>query len=131
MSKEALEKKVKKQSKTIRELRSVISQFDNKLEAYKKKLNREMTRHRGMIDLHTKKLTTEWQVLEKNGKWGDYTGVFYIGREDERKIVIEKAKRHYNKFFVDSNWHKDKTLRLVLNTPERGKQEIEIRETPK
>ena len=64
-------------------------------------------------------------MLEKNGKWGGYTGVFYVGSEDEKKIITTKAMKHYVEYFQDVSFYKNRTLGLFVTNPE-GKKLIKI-----
>ena len=71
----------------------------------------------------------EIRVVEEDGKWGDYTGVFYSKDEDEEKIVLEKAREHFKTYFKDSNHHRNKKLGIFLYSPRSGKKLIEEIET--
>lgn len=113
--------KIQKLTKKITSLEKNINSHENKIEM----LNRYITKVKTNLKLHINRQTAEIQVVEKDGSWGDYTGVFYLDIEDEKEVVLAKAKRHYEKYFKNGDWYEHKTLGLFINTP-TGKKLIEV-----
>ena len=101
------EEKIKAIDFTIIDLKAHIKKVEEKLKFF---INKQ---------------TAEIRVLEKNGKWGGYTGVFYVGSEDEKKIITTKAMKHYVEYFQDVSFYKNRTLGLFVTNPE-GKKLIKI-----
>ncbi len=108
-------------SKRVTQLEKDIYKYEDKILELTKKISKVKTNLREHID----RQTAEIRVVEDDGEWGDYTGVFYVDPEDEKKIVLDKAYKHYKNHFEHGVWYKKKTLGLFLNTV-RGKVLIEI-----
>ena len=76
------------------------------------------------------KHTSEIRVLEQDGTWGGYTGIFYTNKKDNAAIVEKKAMDHYETYFEDRKFYSEKTLALfVLN--DKGKKIVKILQDPK
>jgi len=88
-----------------------------------------ISRMKSNFDAHVNRQFTEIRVIEKDGKWGDYSGTFYLDENDEKEIVLEKAKKHFDKHFKNGIHHKGKKLGLFLFSPRSGKQLIEEMKT--
>ena len=58
------------------------------------------------------------------GDWEDYTGVFYLDVKDEKGVIIKKAQKHYESYFQDGVYHRNKTLGIFINNS-TGKHLIE------
>ena len=71
-------------------------------------------RMRSILDAHINRKFTEIRVMEKDGKWGDYSGIFYVNDEDEESMVLKKAKNHFEKYFENGSHHSNKKLGLFL-----------------
>ena len=106
--------KDKKTKKTKKSLSKEISTMKKDLISMRKKLN-----------VYINRQFSEIRVKEKDGKWGDYTGVFYLSPGEEKKALIKKAKTHVNTFFKNSVWHRNKHLGLFITNKKREKQLIE------
>tara|TARA_R100000781_G_C4056204_1_gene119462 strand:+ start:205 stop:681 length:477 start_codon:yes stop_codon:yes gene_type:complete len=75
------------------------------------------------------KHTSEIRVLEKDGSWGGYTGVFYTTKSDISKVVEDKAMKHYDTYFEGREFYSRKTLALfILN--DKGKKLVKILQDP-
>ena len=92
-------------------------------------MKRHISRMRSNLDAHINRQFTEIRVIEENGKWGDYSGTFYLDSDDEKKMVLDKAKKHFETYFKDGVYHRNKKLGLFLSSPRAGKQLIEEIET--
>ena len=88
-------------------------------------MKRHISRMRSNLDAHINRQFTEIRVIEENGKWGDYSGTFYLDSDDEKKMVLDKAKKHFETYFKDGVYHRNKKLGLFLSSPRAGKQLIE------
>ena len=111
---EGLEYKVKCMEHTILKMEETINEF--------KKI---VSRTKSNVDAHINRQFTEIKVMEKDDKWGDYSGTFYIRSDDEREMVLEKAKAHFDRYFKDGIHHKNKKLGLFLFSPRSGNQLVE------
>ena len=102
--------------------------LDNKLKRNEIIIN-NLKKHIDRIEFKLRSLinkqTSEIRVLEKNGKWSGYTGVFNIIEEDKEKMIINKALEHYEKYFKDVDFYENRTLGLFVTSPE-GKELIEV-----
>ena len=126
-----IEKELMDAKDTIKFLKKQYRQIDSQFEKLKQSTTKELKRQKGIIDAHVNKQFAEWRVKEADGTWGDYTGMFYCDGESEKETVLKKARQHYDKYFVDSQWHKNKHLALFLTTQRGGKRIIEKRHTSK
>ena len=88
-------------------------------------IKKHISRMRTNLDAHINRQFAEIRVVEKDGEWGDYSGLFYVDDKDEKEITIEKAKAHFKAYFEDGMHHKNKRLGLFLYTPRSGKHLIE------
>ena len=88
-------------------------------------MEKNIRRMRNVIDAHINRQYTEIRVVEKDGEWGDYSGIFYVSDEDERKVIIAKAKDHFQRYFKDGLHHRGKKLGLFLFSPRSGKRLLE------
>ena len=75
------------------------------------------------------KHSSEIRVLEKDGSWGGYTGIFYCDREDHRDTVESKAMNHYHTYFEDRDFYASKTLALFILS-DKGKKLVRILQDP-
>ena len=100
-----------------------------KMEETVKDLKISIIRMRSILDAHINRKFTEIRVMEKDGKWGDYSGIFYVNDEDEENVIINKAKKHFETFFEDNTYHRNKKLGLFLHSPKSGKRLIKEMKT--
>lgn len=77
------------------------------------------------LNLHINKKTAQIRVLEKNGKWSGYTGVFYINAKDHQKKIVNKALNHYEEYFKDDDFYKNRTLGL-FTTNAKGQKLVKV-----
>ena len=111
---EMLEEQVKYLTKTalsrdndIIRLRQYVEKVETKLKFY--------------ID----KQTSEIRVLEKDGKWGGYTGVFYVDSKDKKEIITSKAMNHYKRYFENNSFYENRTLGLFIRNP-KGRKLVKV-----
>lgn len=101
------------------------------------KIRKEVARLNSTLNAHINKQAVEIRVLpeghdpSKQGEngWEDYSGSFSIDNEEEKSIVIGKARYHFETYFKDSVYHRNKRLGLFLSNPRSGKHLIEEIET--
>jgi len=120
------EEKVKK--RTLAELNIAVGLLETKLKEYKQKLTGKIIRCQSSIDVYTKRVFAEWMVEEEDGEWGSYTGNFYCGNKDQKELILQRARDHYEVYFEQSRWHKDRRLGLFLTHPSGKKELVEIKE---
>jgi len=131
----------------------------DKIETNIVELRRELSRIKTALDTHINKQSVEIRVLPeghdpnkqgykvnpsehskytaeqikelkwKNG-WVDYSGKFDLDDDEEMSIVIGKAIAHFETYFKESVYHRNKKLGLFLsNATTSGKRLIEEMET--
>ena len=89
-----------------KEIEKQLLNLQDRFEKLDTKLSRlaiEKNTFKKQFDSYINRQFTEIKVVEKgeNGKWGDYSGVFYITPKEERAFLINKAKKHFNKYFKE------------------------------
>ena len=120
------DKKVKDGEQTENQYRmDCMEKSIAKMEKAVDDMKRHISRIRSSLDAHINRQFTEIRVIEENGKWGDYSGTFYLDSDDEKKMVLDKAKKHFETYFKDGVYHRNKKLGLFLSSPRAGKQLIE------
>ena len=86
-------------------------------------------KHVGYVEAKLKsfinKQTAEIRTLGDDGKWGDYTGVFYVDSKNDENLITEKAMTHYETYFQDVEFYKKRTLGLFI-TNLKGKKLIKV-----
>ena len=102
--KDTMDTKIKKLGYSLKKANNQIDMLRKYIKNVELKLKKYMDRK-----------TSEIRVVEENGTWGDYTGVFYVNSSDEEKIVIDKAMNHYKTYFSNGHFYKNKTLGLFVN----------------
>jgi hypothetical protein len=95
------------ENQRINKLENNIKELKKKLEYINKNVQIVLGRHSSQI-----------RVLEEDGSWGDYSGNFNIEVHDNLKIATKKAMNHYNNFFAENDYYKNKTLGLFISTRE-------------
>ena len=88
-------------------------------------IKKNVVRMRSIVDAHINRQYSEIRVVEENGEWGDYSGIFYVNDEEEESVVLDKARQHFDTYFQDGFYHKNKKLGLFLFSPKSGKRLIE------
>ena len=104
---------------------SEIDLIKDKMEKMKKNIRRLEDYYNAFI----KRQTAEFRVIEEDGKWGDYTGIFYVDKADEKKIVLDKARKHFETYFREGVYHRNKKLGLFLHSGRSGKRLIKMMKT--
>ncbi len=120
--------KTKKKKMTLSMLEDKITRLESSLDSSDLVIDK-LRKHIKRVELNLRffinKQTAEIRVLEKDGKWGGYTGVFYINSKDDEKIITKKALNHYEEYFKDVEFFKNRTLGLFLTNP-KGKKLVKI-----
>ena len=117
----SMKEKIEKIEAKIKNIQSDLSFFDTKQNNLRRNIKSNETKLKFLVN----KQTAEINVLEKDGKWGDYTGVFYTTSKDSTEIITNKALSHFNTYFKDDKFFKKRTLGLFITSPE-GKKLIKV-----
>ena len=111
-------------------LGSKIRLMENKIETIKKDMNKIASN----LKAHINKQSVEIRVLPENGDpskledWQGYSGTFDLEMEEEKEFVLGKAMHHFDTYFKDSVWHRNKRLGVFL-TNATGRHFVEEIET--
>ena len=105
---------------SILAMKKDISRIDSHLKAH---INRQFCEIRVLEDSWNEDCDVIIGGVKK--RWGDYSGVFYSDDRDEEKVIVEKAKKHFDKYFKGGVFHLNKTLGIFLTSPRGGKRLIE------
>ena len=127
-----VKKETKKKKMTVNTLNDNVKVIERDMEHFEnsvKSLKRKLTLIELNLKFITDKQTSEIKVLEDDGKWGGYTGVFYLNTKDNKKTVTNKALGHYGRYFEDKDFYKNKTLGLFITSP-KGKKLVKILQDP-
>ena len=114
----------------IQYLENEIMKLKAEIILLKSNLSAHINRQYGEIRIWESKLNKETgkrelQIDNKGNKiWGDYTGNFYCDSKDEEEVIIRKAREHYEEYFRNGFWHKDKTLGIFITNKRSGKRLI-------
>jgi len=123
MTSEIKDEKVK--SKKVKSKSSNTDRRINDLNKTVYTLRSKLARMETTVKHILEKQSAEIRVLERDGKWGGYTGVFYTNKKDNKQIVIDKAMNHYKTYFENKSFYEDKTLGLFV-TNYKGKKLIKV-----
>jgi len=115
---------------TVESLQNEILKLNSQIDRLDTKVSRFTAERLAMkkhFDAYINRQFSEIRIIERNddGKWGDYSGVFYITPKEEKKFLIDKARKHFNTYFKDSVWHRNKHLGLFLSNKKREKILVE------
>lgn len=114
--KESIDSKVKILTDKVKNLEDNKDLLETNIELLKKEINKLEYKLTSFINKHTSQI----RVLEKDGKWGGYTGVFHLDPKDNKRRVIKKAVDHYERYFKNVDFYKNRTLGLfITNNKER------------
>ena len=115
-------------------LGSRLLQMENDIE----RIKREVGRLKTSLTTHINKHTVEIRVLPEGadpkiqgtGGWEDYSGTFSLENEEEESIVVGKARLHFETYFQDGVYHRNRKLGMFLSSGSTsGKRLIEEMET--
>ena len=96
---------------------SPLTAIEKSIEGLKGDINNVGLKLRSFINQHTSQI----RVLEKDGKWGGYTGVFHLDPKDNKERAIEKAMNHYNSYYKGVDFYKNRTLGLFITSHKERK----------
>tara|TARA_R110000824_G_scaffold176451_2_gene355425 strand:+ start:2850 stop:3344 length:495 start_codon:yes stop_codon:yes gene_type:complete len=106
----------------INELQKKINSQDNALANARKYIKNIEYRLKTFIN----KQTAEIRVFSPDEKkWEDYTGVFYVDSNNDEELIINKAIDHYNEYFGNMPFYRERTLGLFITGPE-GKKLVKV-----
>ncbi len=108
--------------KSVGDIKKDIRKIREDLKAH---MNRQTAEIRVLPEGHNPSLQGGNSKVKWEKGWEDYTGVFYVDPIDEKKIVLEKAKKHFKEYFENGVYHRNKKLGVFLTTGVSGKQLIE------
>ena len=74
---------------------------------------------------YSKCTAEETKSLKWENGWVDYSGKFDLDNDEEMSIVIDKAMAHFEKYFKDGFYHRNKKLGVFLSNATGGKRLIE------
>ena len=118
--------KIDKLFRSIETIKKDVRKIADDLKAY---MNRQTAEIRVLPEGHNPSIQGgNSRIKEENG-WEDYTGVFFTDPEDEKKIVLEKARKHYDEYFKNGVYHRNKKLGVFLTNARSGKHLIQEMET--
>ena len=106
-------------------------QIESNVDRFRKEVKRLSTN----LSLHINKHSAELRVWvvdkeTEKGKWQDYSGTFDLDSQEEESIVVDKARLHFETYFKDGVYHRNKKLGLFLSSGSTsGKRLIEEMET--
>lgn len=52
-------------------------------------------------------------IKEKDGSWGDWTGVFGLDTEEKLNVELKKTEEHFNRYFKGQ--YPDREFKIVKN----------------
>ena len=103
-----------------------IKRIGDSLSAY---INRQFTEIRVLPEGHNPNLQGGNSKIKSENGWEDYSGDFYINDDEQKEIVLKKALKHFDTYFKDGVYHRNKKLGLFLSSPRSGKRLIKEMET--
>ena len=119
---------------TVESLQNEILKLNSQIDRLDTKVSRFTAERLAMkkhFDAYINRQFSEIRIIERNddGKWGDYSGVFYITPKEEKKFLIDKARKHFETYFREGVYHRNKKLGLFLYNPSSGNHLIEEMKT--
>ena len=98
--------------KDITSIKKDIKAIGDRLNAY---INRQFTEIRVLPKGHNPDLHGGNSPKKEENGWEDYSGDFYINDEEQKKMLIKKAKDHFSEYFENGVYHRNKRLGLFLS----------------
>ena len=113
--------------KNISSIKKELKRIGDNLNSY---VNRQFTEIRVLPEGHNPDLHGGNSPNKEENGWEDYSGDFYITAEEQKDMVIEKAKAHFREYFENGVYHRNKRLGLFLSGGNQsGKKLLEEIET--
>ena len=98
-----MEAQLIKMKKSMKEMKLTISNLNKNLRNANEKLN-----------LYINRKFADVKILNKQNEWEDYSGKFYATDEETDDMLYKKALKHYNTYFKNSDWHRNKHLGIFV-----------------
>ena len=98
--------------KDITFIKKDIRAIGDRLNAY---INRQFTEIRVLPKGHNPNIHGGNKPRTEENGWEDYSGDFYITDEEQKKMLIDKAKDHFREYFENGVYHRNKKLGLFLS----------------
>jgi hypothetical protein len=98
--------------KDITSIKKDIKAIGDRLNSY---VNRQFTEIRVLPKGHNPDLHGGNNPRKEENGWEDYSGDFYITDEEQKKMLIDKAKAHFKEYFENGVYHRSKRLGLFLS----------------
>ena len=68
------------------------------------------------LSRHINRPATTIKVKERTGHWDDYTGIFKITEKEEKRFVLEKAIKHFKKYFKNVPFYAGREFAIMRKT---------------
>ena len=120
-----MKKDTDKNKHEIKGLQTALNKLEDSMDKFKK----EISNIKLSLNAHINRQYTEIKVIEEDGKWGDYSGTFQLNDEEKEEYVIKKAEKHFETYFADGPYHRNKKLGLFINSARSGKRLVKIMKT--
>ena len=98
--------------KDITSMKKAIRNIGDSLNAY---INRQFTEIRVLPKGHNPDLHGGNSPNKEENGWEDYSGDFYITDKEQRDMLIKKAEAHFEEYFENGVYHRNKRLGLFLS----------------
>jgi hypothetical protein len=98
--------------KDITSMKKAIRNIGDRLNAY---INRQFTEIRVLPKGHNPDLHGGNSPKKEERGWEDYSGDFYITDKEQRDMLIKKAEAHFEEYFENGVYHRNKRLGLFLS----------------
>jgi hypothetical protein len=111
----------------LADLKKSLRKIKEELQAH---INRQTAEIRVLPEGHNPSIHGGTSKEKSENGWEDYTGVFFIDPEDEKEIVLRKARRHFEEYFENGPYHRNRKFGVFLTAGGRsGKHLVEEMET--
>ena len=98
--------------KNITSIKKELKRIGDNLNAY---INRQFTEIRVLPKGHNPDLHGGSSPKKEERGWEDYSGDFYITDKEQKEVLIKKAEAHFEEYFENGVYHRNKRLGLFLS----------------
>ena len=98
--------------KDITKIKKAINNIGDRLNTY---INRQFTEIRVLPKGHNPDLHGGSSPKKEERGWEDYSGDFYITDKEQKEVLIKKAEAHFEEYFENGVYHRNKRLGLFLS----------------